>query len=212
MDAGLACAVIGSVAGAVAVPAGVVIGIMQLRQARRDARSAAATDPPGQLPGAGSQAELPGVQGAQLGSHNLQVNQFLPQPQAQPDSGPVAVGVIPQEPLGYQPRADLMAALDAPDTAGRVTVVRAVTGMRGVGKTQLAAAYARARLARRWRLVAWISAENSGGVLASLAEAAAQLGLASADDAEAAGRLCGTGSRPADRTACWYSTTRLTRS
>ena len=103
------------------------------------------------------------------------------------ECGPVMVGEIPQQPLGFQPRADLLAALDAPEPRSQVVVVHAVTGMRGVGKTHLAAAYARAKLAERWRLVAWINARDLGGVLAGLAAVAAGLGLGEGN-AEAAGR------------------------
>ncbi len=72
--------------------------------------------------------------------------------------GPAIAGEVPREPPGYVPRGELLAGPGSGDRDA------------GVGKTQLAAACARARLAEGWRLVAWVDAEIPAGLLAGLAE------------------------------------------
>lgn len=84
-----------------------------------------------------------------------------PTPSAPPDRKREVVGEIPREPPAFQRREGLPRRLAELAGSGRVAVVCALTGARGVGKTQLAAAYARARIADGWP-VAWIPAEQPG--------------------------------------------------
>ena len=77
------------------------------------------------------------------------------------------VGDIPAEPPGFRPRIGLLADLDR--LGAGVSVIHAATGGQGLGATQLAAAFARAKLAAGWRLVAWVNGADTGSLLAGLA-------------------------------------------
>jgi len=85
----------------------------------------------------------------------------------------LVVGDIPAPPPGLQPKPALLAQLNRASQKPPVVL----TGIWGAGKTQLAATYARARLADSWRLVAWINARNSETLLAGLAAVAEAAGL-----------------------------------
>lgn len=114
---------------------------------------------------------MPEIQGGQWGDRNVQINLFA----GEAPKGPVVAGNVPQAPPAFQPREELMAQLRAAGPG--VSVVRAVTGMRGVGKTQLAAAYARECINAGWRLVAWVNAEDTPGMLNDLAVIADRLSI-----------------------------------
>ena len=139
---------------------------------------------PGDSPGQhGTRIEAAGAQGVQVGDLNIQENKFISQyvetqvvqVQSAPATWPVRVGDVPQQPPAWQPRKDLLAAVGR--VGPGVPVVRAVTGMRGSGKTQVAAAYARSRMADGWRLVAWVNARDMTAVLNGLGNVAAGLGV-----------------------------------
>ena len=176
--------VLGSVAGVAGVVAAIVFGVIPLVQARRRARVL----PDAEVP----DATVAGGQSVQVGTGNSQVNQFIEtyierQPlTVAPAQGLMVVGEVPQRAPAFQPRRDLMGQLGQ---GGPDMMVWAVTGMRGVGKTQLAAAHARSCIGAGWRLVAWVSAGDHATVLNGLAAIAVALGIGEGDaDLEGTGQ------------------------
>ena len=96
----------------------------------------------------------------------------------------VVFGEIPKRPPAFQARDSLRRAIA---TAGSLAVISTLSGARGIGKSQLAAAYARECIEAGWILVAWIGAERSDQVLAGLDQLAKAMNLREdGDDSEAA--------------------------
>ncbi len=98
-------------------------------------------------------------------------------------------GSRPRRAAGFVDRPEmdqLVAALER----GQVATVCPLVGMRGVGKSQLAAAYAQSCEELGWEFVGWVDATSREAVVTQLAELAAQLGVAAEGDspAEAARR------------------------
>ncbi|MFI9551269.1 tetratricopeptide repeat protein [Nonomuraea endophytica] len=100
-------------------------------------------------------------------------------------AGRLVVGDIPQLPASFQERPGIMSGLRGED---RVSVVRSVSGAPGVGKTTMAAAYARECQAASFAVVAWVHAETHEQIVAGLGRLADRAGLRGAGDswAEAA--------------------------
>ena len=94
--------------------------------------------------------------------------------------GAVVVGEIPRQPHGFVDRAVVRRLAEALDEPG-VAVVCALTGLRGVGKTQVAAAYARSRVVAGDGLVGWVNAESRDDLVTGLARIAARVGVADPD-------------------------------
>jgi tetratricopeptide (TPR) repeat protein len=128
---------------------------------------------------------IAGPLAVQVGDNNTQYNYYISQYVHQEGTaGPRAagagmvVGDVPLPPAAFQPRDGLLQELREAGSGG--AVVRVVTGMRGAGKTHVAAAYARSRIDAGWRLVAWLSAGDASEVLTGLAKVADQLGIGEA--------------------------------
>ncbi|MFI6816090.1 tetratricopeptide repeat protein [Nonomuraea sp. NPDC050328] len=100
----------------------------------------------------------------------------------QPERGPVVVGDIPEQPLGFLVREELLARLHARAGADGAAVLTAVTGTPGVGKTLLAASYAWACQHANWPVIVWITAESGDQIVTGLAALAQHLGLRRQDE------------------------------
>jgi tetratricopeptide (TPR) repeat protein/Arc/MetJ family transcription regulator len=94
------------------------------------------------------------------------------------------IGDVPREPKAFQARAELRRQVAEIAAAGGL-VVCSLVGPRGVGKTQLAAAYCR-DCADQGVPVAWLNAETVGQLHGSLDLMAAELGLRQETDDSAA--------------------------
>ncbi|MEV0712775.1 FxSxx-COOH system tetratricopeptide repeat protein [Nocardia aurea] len=93
--------------------------------------------------------------------------------------GALVVGRIPNEPRSFVDR-DQIARVGTELTAGSRGVA-VVCGMRGAGKTHVAAAYARRSAAEGVGLVGWVNAETADTLYAGLAEVASRVGVVDPD-------------------------------
>lgn len=95
---------------------------------------------------------------------------------ARAESAPAVVGDVPREPKAFQPRPGLRERIEEIFADGAAAVVCSLAGARGVGKTHLAAAYARARIDEGVP-VAWLNAETPEQLRGGLDVLARELGL-----------------------------------
>lgn len=110
--------------------------------------------------------------------------QSIPSP---PGSPAIVVGDIPSEPADFVARA----IIDETQAALSNAPLVVLTGMRGTGKTHVAAAVARSRIATAGGVLGWIDARTRDTVIAGLAQIAEAMGIAdtSGDTAQSARRL-----------------------
>ncbi|MEV0390526.1 tetratricopeptide repeat protein [Nonomuraea sp. NPDC050643] len=112
----------------------------------------------------------------------------LPAPKNDLRPIPAVIGEVPREPKAFEPRPDLSERVEQVFSVRHVAAVCALAGGRGVGKTHLAAAYAR-HCIERGVPVAWLHAETVEQLHGSVDRMADELGLrGDADDAATVAR------------------------
>ncbi|MCW2144252.1 hypothetical protein BXY51_008858 [Actinoplanes cyaneus] len=139
-----------------------------------------------------------GSKGMQVGDGNTQTNTFNYHGAPPAVSWPHQVGVVPPRAASYQSRTEA-AHLAAALKAGRTAVLTQIlSGLGGIGKTQLAADLARQSLHDgRVDLLVWAVATSPEAVIARYAQA----------DTDLHGREDSDPRRGADRFLAWLATT-----
>jgi hypothetical protein len=98
-----------------------------------------------------------------------------------PPGRQIRIGAVPRPADCFQGR-EVAARLEwAAEDGGTVVLTQVLAGMGGVGKTQLAAAYARRAWAEGVGVLVWVNAATRDGVVSAYADAALALGLRPAD-------------------------------
>ncbi|MFG2317676.1 tetratricopeptide repeat protein [Streptomyces tendae] len=129
--------------------------------------------------------------------HTLTVQRAL----QEPASWPHQVGVIPSESRSFQHRRDADLLRAAVESGGTVVL----TGMGGVGKTQLAADYARAAWDGGLDVLVWVTASAQSPVVSGYAQAGVELCRADPEDPEQAAKqfLAWLAPKPGQRPCRW---------
>lgn len=118
--------------------------------------------------------------------HELIVQQAAPRERA---PWPHQVGVIPPRALSFQHRAEADQLRSAVDSGGTAVLSQVLTGTGGVGKTQLAADYARTAWdSGEVDVLVWISASSRSAITAGYAQASVEVLAADPSDPEQAAR------------------------
>ncbi|MEV0926900.1 tetratricopeptide repeat protein, partial [Streptomyces spongiicola] len=120
----------------------------------------------------------------------LTVQQRSPQ---EPASWPHQVGVIPPAARSYQHRAETGRLREMVEGGGTAVLTQLLTGMGGVGKTQVAADYARTAWADTsgsggLDVLAWVTASSRQAVVTGYAQAGVELCRADPNDGDQAAR------------------------
>lgn len=163
------------------------------RNGRRDDRKPSAAGPGAQLTIPGAIPAIPDFTGPSINAHHHSVaahsiNRFdyYAAPRA-PTTWPHAVGVVPRQAECFQHR-DAVAVLERAVAGGGTAVLcQVLSGTGGVGKTQLAAHYAR----RSWReravdLMAWVTASSRESIVSSYSRLGADVAAADSREPEQA--------------------------
>ncbi len=140
----------------------------------------------------------------------LQALTALPRPDRQSALKGAAVErrvwTIPARVRGFTGRAALLAELEAALRSGGATVVQAVTGMGGIGKSTAAIEYAH-RHYDQFDIAWWVPAENPALLPDRLAELALALDLTTAAPRVGVGVAGSWAGWPGGIAGCWCSTT-----